>query len=491
MENSHSLRILLTAYECAPFYKRGGLGDVMGALPKALREVGVDARVVIPYYNMIREANGQKRVGEYEVEFEGKKRKIGVYEGFYGEQHVPIYFLENHAYLVTDNVRGKNKRIEQFAFFNLAVVELVSWLSKNKDWKADLLHCNDWHTALIPLIIDQKQLNLPTLLTIHNLNYQGKGSVRLLDLLGIEDQEAMELKRGVPATELNVLGEGILHATTVSTVSPTYAREISSENNRRPIYDYLRRRKQERSPNGKVLGILNGVDYDVWSPGVDHYIKTQFDATNWEQGKKANKQDLLLELGLEERLLFCFVGRMVGQKGVDLLMSAVPTLVNLNANLIVLGSGNPAVEQSTVRVAQQHKDNIRVALAYDEKFAHKLYASSDFIVIPSRFEPCGLIQMISMKYGTIPIASNTGGLSDSIADGRNGFLFKTGSKHDLKQALRKASKRYAIKAEYNRMVEDAMQTDFSWKQSVLEYKRLYQEIMGKQLQKIRLESNIL
>lgn len=457
------LHVLITGYEAAPFYKRGGLGDVLGSLPKALRDIGVDARVIIPYYQDIENKYKFPKIGDYSIVFGSGIEHVGVYE--YGH----VYFLSNKKYLASINTRGRNKKIDQFAFFDLAVVEFFSFILEKKKWYPMIIHCNDWHTGFIPLLIEQR---IPTLLTIHNLNYQGWGSSKVLDLLHVKDEKVKELRRGVPATEINVLGEGILHATAVSTVSPSYAHEITSDYADDPIHLYLMRREKEGKDHG-VKGIINGIDYAAWNP--------QYEITSWKRRKNKKKEVLLKSMGLEDRPTFCFIGRMAGQKGLDILVKAIDKILskdNNAANFILLGSGIPAIEKMVKKTVYTYKDNVRAELSYNEEFAHTLYAGADFIIIPSRYEPCGLIQMIAMRYATIPIASKTGGLKDTISHGENGFLFEKESVLGLVKAIRKTLSILAKESSYKRMVENAIKTDFSWGKSARLYKELYIDIIN-------------
>jgi len=366
----------------------------------------------------------------------------------------------------------------QFAFFGLAVVEFVHYLAKNHKWFPAVIHCNDWHTALIPLILKKMKLTIPTLLTIHNLLYQGVGSLKVLDLLDIKDEEAIALKRGVPANEMNVLGEGIVHATRVSTVSPTYAKEITeTEHDRNPISPFLSKRENGGlGKERKIIGILNGIDYDIWCPIADELIFHKFDLNNWEVGKKDNKEDLLKSLGLQDKPTFCFVGRMAKQKGLDVLAKAIKRISHLDINIIILGSGDQRIQKNLFKIAQKFPW-VKTEFVYSEELAHKIYAGSDFIIIPSRYEPCGLIQMIAMKYGTLPIASRTGGLQDSIEHGENGLLFEKGRSIRLRKAIEHALNIQKDSVRYKTMVEKAMKTDFSWDKSAVLYKKLYEEMI--------------
>ncbi len=472
------MNVLITGYEAAPFYKRGGLGDVMESLPKALGKIGIEARVVIPYYDDIKEKYNFKEEGEFTIRFESVVESIGVYSSLLPRTKIPFYFLDNKKHKFISDKRGKDK-INQFASFNLAVVNFIHWVSEHHKWIPSIVHCNDWHTALIPLILKQKmKLEIPTLLTIHNLNYQGIGSLKVLDLLDMRDEETKEIKRGKPATEINVLGEGIVHADLVSTVSRSYAKEIMRDYGKNPIAAFLKKREEEQPKiDGKIIGILNGIDYDVWNPATDKSIFHKYDTNNWETGKKDNKDDLLKSLGLEDRPTFCFVGRMAKQKGLDILIKTVDGLDSLNINMIILGVGDPIIQETVLKLAQKYPSWVRAEPIYSEEFAHKLYAGSDFIIIPSRYEPCGLIQMIAMRYGTIPIASKTGGLQDSIANGKNGLLFEKGKSIRLKKAIKHALNIQKDMARYRKMVLSAMRKDFSWDKSAVLYKKLYEEMV--------------
>lgn len=473
------LNVLITGYEGAPFYKKGGLGDVIESLPKALAKIGVDIRIVLPYYNIIKEKYKLKKEGEFALEFASVEEHISIYSTILPNTNVKAYFLGNKKYLLSSNSSGKDKRIEQFAFFGLAVAHFVKWVAERHHWSVSLVHCNDWHTAIIPLILKQKMKSLiPTLLTIHNLLYQGLGSTRVLDLLHMEDEETKEIKKGVPANEMNVLGEGIIHATRVSTVSESYAREIANDYDNSLIGPFLKKREEENNKkDGKIIGILNGIDYDVWNPAKDESAFHKFDVNNWEVGKKDNKDDLLKCLDLENRPTFCFIGRMAAQKGLDILIKVINDIVHLKVNVIILGSGNPKIQESVLKIAKKFPW-VKAEITYNEELAHRIYAGSDFIIVPSRYEPCGLIQMIAMRYGTLPIASSTGGLKDSILNGKNGFLFKKGKSAHLKKTIERALMRMQNKDQYRKMVERAMKTDFSWDKSAVLYKKLYQEMIG-------------
>ena len=474
-----AMPVLIVGYEAAPYYKRGGLGDVVGSLPKALREIGIDAHIVMPYYKNIETNHREKKIGQFSVVFGKKLEQVGIYSSSStSKAKAPVYFLQNRTYLDKIFTRGKNKKIGQFAFFDLAVVEFIAWLSSSTYSVPNIVHCNDWHTGLIPLILKKKGIDVPTLLTIHNLNYQGKGSLKVLDSLHVADDEARVIKRGVPATKINLLGEGIVHATRVSTVSQTYAKEIMENYQKDSIFRFLGEREKEEGKKAQVSGILNGIDYEVWNPQKDTFLKAQYSLSNWKDGKGKNKRSFLNALRLKEKATYCFIGRMAAQKGLDLLVQVIDMLIKHDANVIVLGSGQHKIEHSIMQVARKYHEHMRVDISYDEQFAHRLYASADFILIPSHYEPCGLIQMVAMRYGALPIASRTGGLADSIEDGVNGFLFKKNSVAEFKKAIKKSFGLYNNPKAMKQMVDNAMRTDFSWKRSALLYKKLYEEIIA-------------
>ena len=484
------IRVLMTAYEIAPFYKRGGLGDVMASLPKAMSKKGIDIKIVVPFYEAIKKdyfdkvknasLEKEKRIGQFFIHFGKGEEEVGVYRTYFPNTNIVVYFLSNRPNLSYINTRGRNKKIDQFAFFGLAVSHFISWIIKNDSWEPSIIHCNDWQTALIPLILKKKQnLSIPTILTIHNLNYQGKGSLNVLGLLHIKDEDTKELKRGTPVTEINILGEGIIHSTKVSTVSPTYAKEIIEEYNNDPIQYFLKRREKEQGIKDEVLGILNGIDYEAWDPKTDTNVFHNYELKNFEDGKKNNKENLLKTLSLENKPTFCFIGRMTWQKGIDLLVKAVNRMKKIDFNIIFLGTGDPNIEKSITRIEKSYPLNIKTIFIFDEGLARRLYAGSDFIIIPSHYEPCGLIQMVAMRYGTIPLASETGGLKDSISNGQNGILFKKNSVSALVKAIRHALETYADKKKLNSMIISAMKTDFSWDKSALLYVKLYKSLLNK------------
>jgi len=477
MTTRNKLNALLVGYEVAPFYKRGGLGDVLGSLPLALASLGIDARVTMPYYNSVKRHYPQKEIASFSVIFDKKEEKVKILQGVLPSSHVPIYFLANRKLISIINLRQKN--IEEFVFFDLAVAGFINWLEDQGSFIPDLVHCNDWHTALIPFLLKKRmKSSIKTLLTIHNLGYQGRGSFKALEQAGFENQDLKILKKSKSITNLNALGEGILHASKISTVSPRYAKEISQIRKRTQIYRYFRLREQLLGRSDKLIGILNGTDTKIWNPQEDKLIPKQYGVTEVSTGKKKNKYILLDELHLPaDKPTFTFIGRMASQKGIELILKIAEELVDLGINLILLGTGLKPLEQKVHALSEKHSSAIKAELIFTEKMAHRLYAAADFLLIPSNYEPCGLVQMIGMKYGTIPIAARTGGLIDTIDDGRTGFLFQKGSTHDLITTIKKVLKVYEDPERFEKMRKEAMREDFSWDKSATLYKKLYQTIV--------------
>lgn len=470
-------RVLIAGYEVVPFYKRGGLGDVLGSLPPALSDIKVDVRVVMPYYRSVKKDFPQKEIGSFSVVFDKKEEKVQILQGTLLNSKVPIYFLANHKLISVINL--SKKRMEEFVFFDVAITGFINWLEDQGEFIPDIVHCNDWHTALVPLLLQRRmKSSIKTLLTIHNLEYQGQGSLSALDQAGIEDKDLKILTKQNPVTKLNALGEGIVHANRISTVSTQYAKEVSQIRRRTKIYRYLSLREKMLGHDDKLIGILNGIDTQIWNPQKDTFISRKYNIENVESGKNRNKEFLLKELGLHiDRPTFAFIGRIVNQKGIDLILEKAKEFVDLDLNLIILGNGFKPLEKSVRTLGEKYKDNIRAEMVFKEELAHKLYAGSDFMLMPSHYEPCGLVQMASMQYGTIPVASRTGGLIDTIEDGETGFLFENGSPADMINAIKRAIKVYGDKDKLHRMRRAAMEKDFSWNKSAVLYKKLYQSII--------------
>jgi len=488
------MKVLFVSWELDPFIKKGGLGDVARALPMAMTKIGIDVRVVLPFYNLINLAKHQVvRLSHTRVVYSGIEELVETQLVIHPEGNVPIYFLKNsnHMNIIRDDT---------FPFFDMAVVEAIgqnSW-----EWKPDIVHCNDHHAGLIPLLIKRvlnknktgsaPRAEIKSILSIHNLSYHGTTPWKELVPLGMKKPwfKSMTGKRG--KEKINRLMEAIMHADIITTVSPTYAKEILTKEYGMGLDEIL------RGKSGRVFGILNGIeDQDYWKKTVetvriphtkkDQSVENRTDRiTGWEKTKAENKKELQRKLGLivNNRMpLFAFIGRLdPNQKGIELLYNTLRDFPPNSYQVVVQGSGDKSWEERLQWLNKLYSRTVACHLIFDDAMAHRVYGGADFVLIPSKFEPCGLVQMIAMQYGSLPIAYETGGLKDSIRDGVNGFLFHAYSTESLIFAMRKAIEMWKNKKTvYKKMVESALTTDFSWRKSAEEYLKLYHRLMTGQL----------
>ena len=476
------MKILFVVWELDPFFKLGGLGDVARSLPGALKILGEDIRTITPYYKAVKMGRNKKTlIGKLSFEYGGRKQRIEVWKTNQPYTKVPAYFLKNKKYL------DKATPTDTWGFFNKAVVEVI----KNNilNWQPEIIHINDRHGGLIPLLIKIEKLPIKTILTIHNLAFQGQAKMKILKDMGIDPELCKITKWEIKSRQVNFLMEAIIHSDTITTVSPTYAKEILTEEYGQGLNDLL------KQMSGKIFGILNGIDIDwrytthgtaVRYPYNSSEKKTdgKIEYYHWLDGKKHNKLFLKKKLGLkvgENIPLICFIGRLdPKQKGLDILH----TLLRRNADkpnfqFVLLGDGDKNWEERYKWLSTFYPKSFSCNFRFDETLAHQLYAGSDFIVIPSLYEPCGLIQMIAMLFGTIPIAHKTGGLKDSIKDNYNGFLFPDYNSISLEKSVTKAIDVWRNdRFEFEKIVEHALKTDFSWTKSAKEYKVLYEKLLS-------------
>ncbi|WP_345971776.1 glycogen synthase GlgA [Sulfurimonas diazotrophicus] len=485
-----SFNILLAASEAVPFAKSGGLADVAGALPKALRALGHDVRVVMPrYYIVDTEKYGLKKLnGSLGVPMGSMGEAwAAVYEGVLPGSDVPVYFIDHEGFfgrkgLYDEGGQAYGDNDNRFIFFSKAVFQLAKMLR----FKPDVIHANDWHTASIPLLLnttyafDPDFENTGTLLTIHNLQHQGKFYKGAMDVLGVgwEHYNADELEEfgGV-----NLLKAGIVHADAVNAVSRKYANEIRTAEFGWGLEGLIDANAH------KLYGILNGVDYDEWSPAVDPLIPQTFDVDNLA-GKAICKQELQREFGLPEREdvpLIGLVGRLAEQKGIGLLAGAIWNLMELDIQIVLLGTGETWAEFFFSDVAAKYPDKFGCYIGYRNDLAHRIEAGSDLFLMPSLFEPCGLNQIYSLRYGTLPIVRATGGLDDTIRNYGNDHQSGTGFKFDFAtpDALSNTVK-WATEIWYgdpdaiDQMRLNAMQQRFDWEVAAEAYGDLYCRIIG-------------
>ena len=482
------MRILIPTSEAAPLYKIGGLGDVVGSLPIALKQLGHDVRLVLPKYPQI-EINPQhwQPLHQFDVIYDHQIHSVQVLQGFlshnqvdYTTPPISVYLFDEPQYLAQNYQENQNV-IDQFAFFSQAI---TTWLCERiTPWQPQIIHLHDWHVSLIPLLLKQKypleSQNYRTLLTIHNLAHQGITPANILHNLQLTPSQCQILTWDLENGDIDILMEGIIHADLVNTVSPTYAQEILTAEHGVTLEPVL------QSLQGKLSGILNSIDPQQWNPQTDTALIQKYTVTDWHTGKSANKVAVQKESGLPENpdaTLLGFIGRLDPlQKGVNLILEIIQSdLLNHNQNsnlqFIILGTGDPQLEAQLSQTAVSHP-NLSVQIKFDIQLARRIYAGCDFILVPSKFEPCGLIQLIAMRYGTIPIVRKTGGLADTVQEEITGFLFPDFSSQSLAQAINKALNHCQDFHRRSQLVTNCMNQDFSWQSSAQEYVKLYEKLV--------------
>ncbi len=472
------MNILIATAEAWPFVKVGGLGDVAGALPKALKERGVDARVIMPQYKGI--PSSMKKSISHKIDFYinlGWRRQ---YCGINQVEHegVIFYFIDNEYYFGREDVYGHYDDGERFAFFSKAVLEAIPYL----DFKIDVIHCNDWHTALIPVLLNNQYkcrdyyTSVKTLYTIHNLNYQGimpQGT--LMNLLGIGFDEKLEY-HGCE----NLAKGGLSYSDGISAVSPSYADEIQEPSGGEGLDGVLRER------SSKLWGILNGIDYEAYNPENDKCIFKTYNLNTLHE-RRENKLNLQEEVGLpqkEDVLLIGMVSRLVEQKGLNLVEQSLDYLSGMDVQLIVLGSGEKKYEDMFRNAAGRYKEKVAALIGFSDGLARRIYAGADLFLMPSLVEPCGLSQLIALRYGAIPLVRATGGLKDTVhsfnphtGEG-NGFSFPSYRAEDMVKTIGKVMELYKNQDAWQRLQKNAMSEDYSWSRSAHEYAKLYQSLIG-------------
>lgn len=475
------MKVLFVASEVAPFIKVGGLGDVAGSLPKALQNIDVDIDVVVPFFPSAKVDNVKiyKSVS-LNVPFDSDTKTVDVYVTKLPGSDVDVFLLKNDSLFEPGGKSAFNnnqKETEMFMFFCKAVVELI----KTKYNTYDLIHCNDWHSGLLTYLLeDEIGSDRPaTIITIHNFMYQGEGSLELVKAVGLDATKHKSVAWDLSDGRINMLMQGIISADFVNTVSPTYAKEILTEEFGGSLGPLL------KGKEGRLLGILNGIDYSSFP--------RQYGLADWHLGKSIAKDRISERLKLErgESPIFSFVSRLdAGQKGLDILFENIEYIAKNGSRFILLGSGDPDWQEKFLKQAtdlnRTYGDRVSINIAFDASLAIEIYSASDFFFIPSRYEPCGLTQMISMWYGAIPIARSTGGLRDSIKEGKTGLLFTEYDADSLLKVIKKAFNIFDSPI-YREMVENCLTSDFSFDKSALLYKELYEKAI--QIRKESLEWN--
>lgn len=471
------MRVLFVATEVAPWVKVGGLGDVVGSLPRVLRELGVDARICIPAHGgVMARAPRPERVAGFSIGHRDGPMRAEVFASEL--DGVPVYLVTGPP-IDEDGVVYSARMDEEgrrFTFFSLAAVDLAKVL----DWRPDVLHCHDWHTAVATHVLEERRefdpelAPIASLLTLHNLPYTGDGAQGELHAFGISgtDDPRLDLAhRQVP------LALGLVAADHLSTVSPGYAREMLGPEHGCGFEGLLRDRRQE------LTGILNGLDVTSWDPERDPHIAAPFGAEDL-RGRAACREAILEELELpagSDVPLIGVVSRLVGQKGVDVALGALRRLADRPWHAVILGTGEPDQERAVLELSADLPDRVRAHVTFDERLARRIYAGADLLLIPSRYEPCGMTQMIAMRYGCVPVARETGGLADTVrdldlSDRPTGVLFPDASDSSLAFALRRAFGWYRRRAGWEALLRTGIAEDFSWHRSARAYLGLYRRL---------------
>ena len=493
------MNILVATSEAVPFAKTGGLGDVSGALPIALAELGEQVSVIMPAFRSVKTCGEPIEPTGIDLEISiGKKTVRGsLLKGHLPGSQVPVYFVEQDDYFDRPELYGEDGKdyednCERFVFFSRAVLEAIRLLNL----KVDLLHANDWQTGLLPAYLKTELAGVPpyeqiaTLFTVHNLAYQGNFWHWDMLLTGLDwkyfNWHQMEFHGN-----LNFMKTGLAFADAINTVSPRYAEEIQSSPLGCGLEGILQHRREVLS------GIINGVSYDLWNPETDSHLAANYGPETAEAGKAACKAALQKEMGLPVEAdvpLLGFVGRLAEQKGIDLIAGVMQQWVeSSDAQWVLLGTGEAKYHELFEKMAERYPAKVAAQLAFSNPLAHRIEAGSDVFLMPSRYEPCGLNQLYSLKFGTIPVVRATGGLADTIVNATdatlasgeaNGFCFHEYSQLALSEALTRTLEAYADKPTWNRLIQNAMQQDWSWSRSAKQYVQLYQQTIERVKQEV-------
>ena len=478
-----NLNVLFASSEVFPFAKTGGLGDVAGSLPKAISKLGVDIRVVLPNYKSIPQQykTDMEYIGYIFVDLSWRHQYCGIFKLV--REDVTYYFLDNAYYFGRNELYGDFDEAEQFTFFSKAIIEMLPLIG----FKPDIIHCNDWQTGIVSLLLqaNYKQdyfSKIKTVFTIHNLKYQGIFPKQVLsDLMNVDWQYFNP--NGIEYRDcVNYMKAGLVYSNSISTVSPTYSQEIKTDFYGEGLMEILLQR------SGDLYGILNGIDYERNDPKTDSRIYTNYSADNIAL-KYENKKKLQEELGLPVRPdvpVIGIISRLTSQKGFDLIECVLEEILQMDLQLVLLGKGDEHYKYVFENAAYWHKDKVSANITFSDTLAQRIYAGSDMFLMPSLFEPCGLGQIFSFRYGSVPIVRETGGLNDTVLSyndetgAGNGFSFANYNAHDMLNTIRRAVDFYNNRKDiWKLIVERGMRADFSWDKSAKEYKRMYQETLHK------------
>ena len=481
-------KVLFLSPEVAPFAKTGGLADVAGALPMALKRLGVDVRLVLPLYRTVRDGGFESRhlFKGLEIPFGNQVIQADVLETQM-EEGVPVYLINREDLYDRPDLYGNamgdyDDNLERFAFFAHAALRII----QSVDYKANLIHCHDWQTGLVPALLkgplghESFFEGMRTVFTIHNLGYQGLFPEEKFLVTGLP-RDPFFLPEGLEYYgRIGLLKAGIEYADAITTVSPTYAREIQTPEFGLGMDGIVSHRK------AFLHGILNGVDYRVWDPSRDSHLPRRYSLQD-RSGKRYCKTGLINEMGLDADLavrpLLGMVSRLDRQKGLDLLLAVLEDTLSLNAGLVILGTGDEQVEEALRKTVLRHPKRIGLRIGFDDPLAHRIIGGSDMFLMPSRYEPCGLTQMYALKYGTVPVVRATGGLEDTIASfdpdtgEGNGFKFKPYEPEAFLTSIREAVQCFEDTGAWEKVVTNTMKADYSWERSARVYMDLYESLL--------------
>ncbi len=476
------LKVLMVTSEAEPFAKSGGLGDVLGALPKALVKKGVDCRVIMPKYMIIKEQYTSQMVYKTNITIKvgWRNQYCGIFE--MTKDGVTYYFIDNEYYFGGESIYRWDD-MERYIFFQKAALEILQVV----DFRPDVINCHDWQSGLIPVLLDAHYKkgdfykDIKTVITIHNLKYQG--------VFGKKDANSMlELPEYYFTPDkieyfgdINFLKAGLVYADFITTVSSSYSEEIKQPYFGENLDGLL------NAKSSKLCGIVNGIDYDVYSPNNDKSIFYKYNARNFATGKAQNKLALQEQLGLTMNKNIPIIGlisRLFDQKGLDLIAGVMDDIVKMDMQFVILGTGDSKYEELFRHYATTHSDKVSANIMFDNTLAHRIYAASDMFLMPSLYEPCGLSQIISLSYGTLPIVREVGGLKDTIQSFNeftgegNGFSFWAYNAQDMLFTIKRALHFYTESKVWNKIVRTAMKCDYSWDASADSYISVYNQLRG-------------
>jgi len=462
------MKILFIASEAFPLAKVGGLADVTSSLAIALRDLGHEPCLILPRYGSIKTPIQEIQGKTFAVSLMGHSEpatlKKTVLKG-----RIPVYLVENDDYFGTEEIYTQDE-LKRFLFFSLSIPAIISQL----DLHPDIIHCHDWHTSLVPLGLKQAKISLPCVFTIHNLAYQGPFDQQFFLRSGLSSVWQEYIPVSAPRPSLKFMSQGILLADILTTVSPTYASEILTSQYGEGLEQLLNYRRNE------FYGIVNGIDCDEYNPATDPYLERNYDFTTIER-RVDNKLALQRKSGLPQNPdipLFGMVSRLEEQKGIDLLLQIIdPFITETRAQLVILGEGREHYHKLLAEAALKYPDRLSALIDYDERLARLIYSGGDMFLMPSRFEPCGLGQLIAMRYGAIPVVRHTGGLADTVKDvtqaNGNGFVFQNYTGIEMVEAIKRAEESFYHWAEWQNLMRRNMKLDFSWKASARKYEEIY------------------